>query len=292
MRTSGVLALIFFAVTAACGTSAADGSLSGPEFVIGDNDAGSDAALDVASPPDAGAEPSDAGGPPTLDVVVSEVGDAGGGTDSGPGPDTDAGVCEPGSTVCDGDILLTCSDDGLALGRTRCGGRGLVCVQTDAGAACAEPEPVPTECTAFDAEVLSPGGYRFDLCAAAARTAHIDQGDCGSGGASSGAERVFTFTLAEETEVLLDLRDEDDEAAIDTILYLRADCDDPRSQVACSDDIPCDQSDVELGACDRGLQVRQSRIERRLAAGSYTLFADHLVYRGFGCGTVELRVDW
>ena len=84
----------------------------------------------------------------------------------------------------------------------------------------------------------------------------------------------------------MDLRDEDDSAAIDTILYLRTNCEDAGSQFECSDDVPCDESDVEFGDCSGELQVRQSRIDVTLEAGSYTVVADHLRYRDFGCGRV------
>ncbi len=283
------------------------------------------------------------------DVLV--LGDAGndvvlggedGGTDTivldvGP-PEQDLGdrLCFPNTTECDGDVLLTCNDEGSAVGRTRCSARGQVCVEEDGGGYCGEPICAPdvwqcvadnesaqcnttgggyavaevcpdgcdtatgrcaglpeeTLCTEFDVEPIAPGTYLFDLCNATDTAQHVEQNDCGEGGASSGGDGIFSFTLDRPSQVYFDLRDEDDNAAIDTIMYIRSACDDPSSQVDCSDDVACDDSDVEFGDCSGGLQVRQSRIERRLNPGTYYLWIDQLSYQNFGCGQVRLIAEY
>lgn len=268
----------------ACGTSASDpGADVG--FVLGE-DAGADTfSPDVPDPP-----------PVLGDTGIVDAGspqDATSGADATTREDAATGsICAPNTTWCDGDVLITCSADGDAVGRTRCSGRGLVCVATDDGASCAEPELPDGSCDAFDAEEIGPGEYLIDLCDQPDQATHAEQNDCGTGGAESGGDAFFTITVEEESNLIVDLRDEDGSVAIDTILYMREACEDAASQFACSDDIPCDQSDVEVGDCSRGLQVRQSRIQGQIPAGTYTVVVDHLVYPGFECGDVLLRLDW
>lgn len=311
---------LIFAVAAACGTDApplAGGTTD--VFVLGDvsNDA---SALDVSG--------VDA---PSGDVSVADAG-----VDAPPMPDIGEGECVPNSTACDGEVLLTCSEDGMAVGRTRCAGRELICVERDGGASCEEPVCEPgewacisdtesaecdergaafqnaelcdegcdpdtgrcagvtpvVECTAFDVEEIGPGTYFFDLCNATDTAEHVEQNDCNPGVAESGGDGIFSITVERETEIYLDLRDEDGSAAIDTIMYLRTVCDDPNSQIDCSDDVPCAESDVPTGDCSGDLQVRQSRISRTLDPGTYYLWIDHLNYRRFGCGDVRLIVEY
>ena len=156
---------------------------------------------------------------------------------------------------------------------------------------CAGIVPV-VECETFDVDEIEPGTYLFDMCGATNTAQHVEQNDCGLGGAESGGDGIFSITIDRPTQINLDLRDEDGRAAIDTIMYLRTVCDDPDSQIDCSDDTPCEESDVTAGDCSGGLQVRQSRIERRLDPGTYYLWIDHLNYPNFGCGTVRLLVDY
>ena len=156
---------------------------------------------------------------------------------------------------------------------------------------CAGVVPV-VECAAFEVEAIEPGTHFFDLCNASNTAEHSEQNDCSPGGAESGGDGIFSITLDRPTQISLDLRDEDGSAAIDTIMYLRTVCDDPGSQVDCSDDVPCGESDVPAGDCSGDVQVRQSRIDRRLDPGTYYLWIDHLNYRNFGCGDVRLVVGY
>lgn len=308
-------ASLLFAIASGCGTNAAPliGG-SSDVFILGD------ASADGSLPDVSGS-----------DTPLADVG-----VDVPSTPDIGEGECVPNSTECDGNVLLTCAADGSAVGRTRCAARGLVCVESNGGAACADSvcEPgestcvsdtesaecnelgggfldaefcdegcdfdtgrcagsVPiVECTEFDVEEIGPGTYFFDLCDATDTAEHVEQNDCNPGGAESGGDGIFSITVERETDIYLDLRDEDGSAAIDTIMYLRTACDDPESQIDCSDDVPCDESDVPTGDCSGGLQVRQSRISRTLDPGRYYLWIDHLNYRRFGCGDVRLIVEY
>ena len=66
--------------------------------------------------------------------------------------DTTPPVCEPASTSCSGNVLLTCADDGSALGRTRCSSTGQICgTGADGRFACIDPVCTPTLAYCVDA---------------------------------------------------------------------------------------------------------------------------------------------
>jgi len=341
---------LFAACTAlaACGTNETrDSSAGEPGVVIGgdggtfEGDGGADAGGGGGGGEDVGTP--DDGGLPTLDV--SPV-DTGGGTDGGGGT-TDGGgggdVCDPGVSFCEGDILLTCNDDGTAIGRTRCAARDAFCVEEGDTAECVpfdelECEPgsefcsddgralvicsddgreieeiIPCEfgCDDAEGECLDEGGgdfcdelpeveagdYAIDFCDDEDDAFYAEQrgSDCQDYG-YGGPDTLAQFTLDEPATVLIDLRDDDGSAAIDTVLYLRADCEDQASQIACSDDVACEDSDVTTGGCVDGRQPRQSRLQVELDAGTYYIVADTLQYTSrrsgteFGCGRGLLRI--
>lgn len=286
-----------------------------------DVDLAGDTVSDVRPRPDAGA--TDAGTDTARDTATDDV---------------DPQLCVPGAQLCDGDVLVTCSADGTAVGRVRCTEGGGRCVETapdsaecnyddascepgsslctddltatrtcrDDGDGYDDPVACPTRCNPRtglcnpapvacpDTSVvdLTPGNYTFDLCEGSRNYEATDgDGDCRPLDVD-GPERVFRLAITRPTDVLIDLRDDDDSLAIDTQLYLRSRCDDPASQLACSDDIDCATSDVVIGDCNGGLQRRQSRIAARLEPGEYFLVADSLVYddgTSFECGAVLLR---
>jgi hypothetical protein len=190
--------------------------------------------------------------------------------------------CAPGSVACagDGTGLLTCAPDGASARFTPCPGG---C--DPAARACAPTDP----CRDLPAIRLG-DRERVDLCEALGRTSYVRSAACGAMSDAESNDATFALTLAEPTMVDIDLRDIDPEAAVDTIVYVRRVCDAADTQIACGDDIPCSESDIS-GGCDRGVQVRQSRIRARLEAGTYFIVVDALVYRDFDCGEVELRVD-
>lgn len=339
-----VLLAVSALIIAGCGTNEArpsgdpepgitigeDGGVSGVE-----SDAGGTPVEDTGGTPgqDTGISPDTS---TTIDASVEHDTDrpvdTGTGTDGGGVTDSGTTLCEPGATECDGNILLSCSESGDAIGRTRCEARGAICgIDASGNAACIEPSceageafcsedlsrievcnrfgvfeyedcefgcnperlacnPEPGACE-IDYEVLEPGEFTFDLCGSGDDTTHADDGEnCGTY-RNRGEEVVFQFTLDRAAEVFLDLQDFDDSGAIDTILYLRSECDEQDSQIACSDDIACEESTVEVGECNGGVQVRQSRIVEDLGPGTYYVVADNIEYDDFRCGPVLLTFE-
>ena len=197
------------------------------------------------------------------DSVICACGD--GTCDGGAGESTvtcpaDCGT-DCGDGACNGDESpLNCSDDCGTCGNQVCEAEeaaagdccidcgceeGLVCLNN----AC-EPDPSigdscesPIEIPASGTQVI-PG----DNLAASNTT----EGSCGG----QGSERVFFFSLAEEADVVAEV------SGYDTVMYLRAVCDDGDSELDCNDD---DDLVGDLG----------SRLEiSALAAGDYYLFVD------------------
>jgi hypothetical protein len=66
--------------------------------------------------------------------------------------DTTPPVCEPSSTSCVGNVLITCASDGSALGRTRCSSTAQICAtDADGRAACIDPVCTPAAAYCVDA---------------------------------------------------------------------------------------------------------------------------------------------
>ncbi|MCB9508472.1 MAG: hypothetical protein H6698_05910 [Myxococcales bacterium] len=195
-------------------------------------------------------------------------------------------VCTPGETRCESTLAVsTCLDDGSEFGPpTRC---ELGC---DPATQMCAAEP-PAGCSRRIPTIHPGETVELDLCDYEDSTAPIDQADCGDAGTRSGGDATYALVITSDTRVTIDLRDDDDSVAIDTVLYVRRACEDDASQLACSDDIPCDESDVTIGSCSGGVQVRQSRVTLSLAAGTYYVVADHLEYGSFSCGSVRLQIS-
>ena len=91
----------------------------------------------------------------TTDTGTTDSGTTDSGTTDSGTADTgsDAGlVCEPASTRCVGSTLVTCADDGLSVGRTRCDATGQVCGPGPDGLdACLEPVCAAGEAFCADA---------------------------------------------------------------------------------------------------------------------------------------------
>lgn len=365
-RTGVSLAtLSLLLILSGCGTEPASfGDEFSPEAIPGtaadgSADPGSDAGVNSGA--DAGGVDavSQDSGSVSLDASIEPSSDAAPGADVGvmpdgmtPGedvvsvPDLEEGqVCVPGSVTCDdsGLVLLSCSDDGLDIGRIRCASRDAYCGTDRAGnASCIERDcdpgertcsadgssvvacneigsgftdvveeceegcaddgescaggtvdPPPSTCDLADFTLLTPGELEFSLCDESDSASNEESDACRYN--YDGNDRTFALVLTERTDVVLDLRDNDGEAAIDTVLYVRRDCDDASSQIACDDDVSCDSSDVDTGGCVGGSQPRQSRVELTLDAGTYFVVADQYSYTSrrtgtrFGCGDVLLR---
>ena len=151
--------------------------------------------------------------------------------------------------------------------------------------------PHPGECALEDVPLLEPGTLRFDLCLGAEQFGNLhDLPDCPSTGDDfPGRDRIFRIELDRARRVRLQLKDDDDEVGIDTVLYVRTACEDETSQILCHDDVLCRDSDIEFGCDDPNLpQVRHSFIEAELEAGTYYVIADQYSYNNFTCGLVEL----
>lgn len=142
---------------------------------------------------------------------------------------------------------------------------------------------------------VGPGVTTVDLCAGENTNYNVRGDGCGADGEQfEGRDATFRLRIEQPSRVQIDLRDADDEAAIDTVLYVQSECGQPESQLACHDDLECSESDVEVG-CEGGSQVRHSRLTLRLDAGEYYVVADQYSYgrRGtnFTCGTVTVSVE-
>jgi hypothetical protein len=176
--------------------------------------------------------------------------------------------CGPEEQDNDGDGV--CAPTCAALGWT-CGERG-VCTDDSGTARCdCEGETVDD---GEGACVLPDGSSCATALELTIGTGPIHGDTRGAGndhGAScqeyTGHERVHRFELAEEVTLRFQV------TGFDTVLYLRSDCEDPTSEIACSDD-----SQGSDG----------SSFDRRLEPGTYYLFVD-----GFGAaaGPYTLTVD-
>ncbi len=189
--------------------------------------------------------------------------------------------CVPGTSFCsaDGTGLVTCNDDGSGMTFSSCPtGCDPGATTCRGGGSCAG---LPT--------IALGDTRRIDLCASGGSNSYARSETCNAMSESDSRDATFLLTIREATAVEVDLRDVDPTVGIDTIVYLRRTCTDAASQIACSDDIPCSESDLMTG-CSGGLQVRQSRFTTRLEPGTYAIVADAFRYSGFDCGQVELRV--
>jgi hypothetical protein len=191
-------------------------------------------------------------------------------------------ACMPGSVRCsrDGSGVVRCDDRGTASSYERC----------PAGCDATTGSCAGTTTSCADLPTIALGDTRrIDLCAAPGDTTYAPAMGCGSMTRAASADQTFALTLRERTTVEIDLRDVDPSVGIDTVAYLRRACDDAASQLGCSDDVPCADSDITTG-CSGGVQVRQSRFQVTLEAGTYYVVADAFRYDSFDCGEVELRV--
>ncbi|MBX3270128.1 MAG: hypothetical protein KF729_07695 [Sandaracinaceae bacterium] len=196
-------------------------------------------------------------------------------------------ACTPGTRTCadDGGSVLACSADGGELsvidcGDGRCDPSTLACVE---GA-----------CRGLD-EIRVGSTETLDLCDESDDdTYERDSAQCRATTRASVGDRVFVLRLAMDTRVVIELTDVDEDAAIDTIVYLRTVCDDPTTQIGCADDVPCMASTAQPPYCVDGVDVRQSRLVATLRAGTYYVVVDGFRYSrsgvSFGCGEVRLAV--
>jgi hypothetical protein len=184
-------------------------------------------------------------------------------------------ACTPGEAFCDGDALVVCDASG-ALIREPCP------FGCDPGEnACT---PMPSACAGV--ETIGSGGHDFDTCESTNTTSPVAMDDCDA--SANGRDLVFRLELERGRAVSIRLS-EDSDTPMDTVLYLRTSCEDPASQIACTDDDRC-------FTCPGGVDVGESSINTFLEAGEYFVVVDTYDYmvegRRFGCGSVRLDVSF
>jgi hypothetical protein len=143
---------------------------------------------------------------------------------------------------------------------------------------------------------VTEGTTFFDLCEEDEDYEPQSGPQCGSTNADAG-DRMVRLVLTERRRVLIELRDQDGEVGVDTILYVRNSCGEGAAQLACSDDIRCDTSSIDFGCSSSGNQVRESRLVLDLEPGEYFIVADAFDYStggggSFTCGFVRLLVEF
>jgi len=262
--------------------------------------------------------------------VVTRM-DSGGpiGSDAGPGFDAGDGSCSDGERRCNGDQLLTCvagsfvardcqamgafcddetcephvctpnsrrcSDDGDSI--VSCSARGDQASEESCGDGRCDPDTVSCEgggggCEDLP-ELIPNDRKRIELCEGTGDNTFAPAPGCGSDTPASAADVAYRLVLDEPRRLTFEVTDIDPMRAVDTILYIRRDCEDPSSQVVCADDVPCAASTVDPPACFGEVDVRQSRTTVSLPAGTYYVFVDAFEYMtsgtSFRCGTVRLQ---
>lgn len=201
-------------------------------------------------------------------------------------------VCVPGDRECasDGESAFVCTARGDEIEEHGCGD-GFCDPDTNA---CVMDVPPPV-CEGFGR--ISPGeSIITDLCGLPDDNTFERATGCDFGSRAQSGDEIFVLELDRSTRLTFELTDIDTTRAIDTVLYIRRDCEDGESQVACHDDVACGASTVPGGAfCTGGVDVRQSRMTLTLPAGRYYIVVDAFERRSDGvtysCGRVRLSIS-
>lgn len=160
----------------------------------------------------------------------------------------------------------------------------------DAAACPLEPCGAPPGSCPHDGIPTLVPGERLEINLCGTADDH-EQSDATCGRAAHGEDSLVRVQIEARGRYRLTLRDVDGPVAIDTVLYLRSDCEVGESEFACDDDVDCDDADEDLRAnCEGGRQPRQSRLDVRLERGSYFAVIDSVERDGFRCGLVQLRL--
>lgn len=181
-------------------------------------------------------------------------------------------VCAPGTTGCssDGAAVVTCDARGTAIVSS------VPCVRGCEAGACRPETPCGLPVTA----TVTEGTQTFDLCGAGNDHEHSDLGACFAPVVASGQDRIVRFEVSRPARYRFELRDVEDMASVDPVLYVRSRCADDDSVVACD---------------NNGAGGLSARLEIDLPAGDHFLMIDSYDYSlggGFrtGCGRVNLTV--
>lgn len=326
---------LVLALTGCSAIVSPDGSALDPG---GPADAGADAvtpptdsSVPDTAPSDSAPPPSDSA-PPPVDSSPPPTDGAPPPVDSSPPPDggcsfaprceagvlilCDAGVerrfdCAAGGEVCNSDTISCDPATGCVPGSRRClsARESAVCNAdglsetpimcpfscSDATGACVT-DPPPPACSGLPT-VGGGDTHRVDLCSQGDDDTHMMSEGCPAGSRADSGDTIFELTVDRRRRVVIDLRDDDD-VAIDTIVYVRTSCEAGSAQVACSDDIPCSESDITSGCFGGGggTQVRQSIIDQTFEPGTYYIVVDAFEYSTdgtrFECGRVRLNVEF
>ena len=278
----------------------------------GDVDAGPVVTFDASRP--------DAGGPPPSSDA--------GATDAGP-----PASCEPFEPYCSGDSVIACAD-GVETSRDcqlegsycaeggcrpwncmpgsracnpglesvlACDARGIEEQEIDCEEGACDPatgactDVPPGACD--ELESIGVGDdRRVDLCERPNDHTFRAGGDCDPRFDADAGDQIFALRIERAGNYRIELEDEAILRDIDTVLYIRRQCDEPRSQSSCSDDTRCEPTPGPFpgGDCRDGIDLGLSRLEGFLDVGTYYLVVDAFLYEREGftaeCGTVELRV--
>ena len=270
----------------------------------------------------------------SVGVDAGALADAGSAPDAGPPAGDDAGPpmpCMPSPPSCEGDVVVTCPD-GVEVRRdcqaegafceeggcrpwvctpgTRACGPGLEAVVVCDPRGAAEAE-IPCEGGACDSatnrcvsvepgaceglpEITVGGDAVTDLCERDDDHTFRAGGDCDPRFGANAGDRVFALRVDERGRYRIELEDDALLRDIDTVVYVRRRCDEPRSQLACGDDTRCEGGFPFGGDCMDGVRLGLSRVELDLEPGTYYVVVDAFLYEREGresvCGNVELRV--
>jgi len=198
--------------------------------------------------------------------------------------------CDPGTSRCvgDGARVAICDDRGASETRMDCPSG----CDPDSGTC----RPMPMMCPGIP-PLAAGASVMVNTCGMGDDETHTPTGDgggCPTGMArANGDDIVYAITITSPQTITIDLRDDEEGVAIDTIVYLRRVCDEGSSQIACSDDLPCAATDFGCSGSGSGVEVRQSRITLTLEPGTYYVVVDTFNYETrttrFACGDVLLR---
>jgi hypothetical protein len=107
-----------------------------------------------------------------------------------------------------------------------------------------------------------------------------------------GQDYTYRIEIGAAGTYTFDVVDRDAVAAVDTAVYVRTSCEDVRTQLGCSDNIPCLESEFSPRCTTPETEYRQSRLTLTLEPGTYYVTVDTQEWRdadrSYECGRVEL----
>ena len=151
----------------------------------------------------------------------------------------------------------------------------------------------PMPCEGPESLEIDAAPLIFNSCSAPDAQTFEPIGTC-EGSLPANRDRTFTVEIPERGVYRFNARDADPTAAIDVVLHVREECLATETQVSCADDIACDESTVERGACIGDIQPREARLILALEAGTYFVVVEERTGersgREFECGAIDVSV--